>query len=255
MYGKVAVAFSGGLSSAFLLRTALHELGMENVLAVTVISRSIPEEERLRAQTLVKEWRIPQVHIETDFWKHSATFNSNRDIEYRKDLYDKIVKVAEGEGFDLVLDGCALDESRDRSLFSGADAMIVQPLVQAGLAKSDLRAIALSEGWTIYDVPHDTDLISRFKHDREITAVDLERINRAETMLRNIGFSQVRVRDHGEIARVEINPAEWERLNDPKLRELIYIGLKQLGFAYSTIDMKGYRPDSMNEIHNTDPQA
>ena len=103
------------------------------------------------------------------------------------------------------------------------------------------------EGWTIYDIPHNDSLVSRFNHGRQLTEIDLEKVDRAETLLRNLGFTQVRVRDHGDIARLEIDPEEWDRFNDNKLRELIYLGLKKLGYSYSVLDMKCYRPGSMDE--------
>ena len=249
MYGKAAIAFSGGLSSAFLLRTAQDVLGTQNVLAITALSKSVPEEERLRSQALIKEWGIKQIFVETAFWKESAKYNSNRTKANHDNLFEKITKAALDRGFDLVLDGCAMDDNIVNSEINGSQAMLVKPLVQAGLMKKDLRNIALSQGWMIYDIPHNSDLISRFDHDRNITAIDLERVDRAETILRNLGFSQVRVRDHGDLARVEITQDEWDRLNDPKLREMIHIGLRKLGFAFTTIDMRGYRPESMDEIH------
>jgi uncharacterized protein len=250
MYGRASIAFSGGLSSAFLLRTAQDILGTQNVLAITVLSRSVPEEERLRAQALIRDWGIQQVFVENDFWRDAAKYNSDRYKAYCRDLFENVLKIASERGFDLVLSGSAADDPDARFEMNGSAAMLIQPLVQAGLKKEHLRDIALFEGWTIYDVPHNSDLITRFSNGREITAIDLERVERAETILRNLGFNMVRVRDHGDLARVEIDPEEWERLNSPKLRELICIGLKKLGYSYTTIDMRGYRPNSMNECHD-----
>jgi uncharacterized protein len=251
LYGQTAIAFSGGLSSAFLLRTAQDVLGTDNVLAITSISKAVPQEERLRSQALVKDWAIKQIFVESEFWKEAQKHNSTRNEAYREDLYAKITKTALERGFDLVLDGCTLDDSASNSEVNGISTMLVKPLAQAGLTKAHLREIALHEGWLLYDIPENSSLISRFEHEREIKAVDLERVERAETILRNLGFTQVRVRDHGEVARIEIEPDEWERFNDQKLRELVNIGLKKLGYIYSTLDIKGYRPGSMDESCNS----
>ncbi len=250
LYGQTAIAFSGGLSSAFLLRTAQHVLGTDNVLAITSISKAVPQEERLRSQALIKDWSINQVLVETEFWKEAAKHNSTRTKACREYLYNKITKIALEKGFDLVLDGSTVDDPLCNSDVNGTHTMLVKPLAQAGLTKAHLREIALHEGWLLYDIPENSFLISRFKNEREIKAVDLERVDRAETILRNLGFTQVRVRDHGDVARIEIDLEEWERFNDPILRELVNIGMKKLGYCYSTLDIKGYRPDSMDESGN-----
>lgn len=247
LYGQTAIAFSGGLSSAFLLRTAQDVLGTKNVLAITTISKDVPQEERLRSQALVKDWAIMQVLVETEFWKEAGTHNSSRAKAHRDYLYEKITKIAIEKGFDLVLDGSTVDDPHSHSEVNGTHTMLVKPLTQAGLTKAHLREISLHEGWLLYDIPENTFLISRFEHERDIKAVDLERVDRAETLLRNLGFTQVRVRDHGVVARIEIDLEEWERFNDPKLRELVNMGMKKLGYNYSTLDIKGYRTDSMDE--------
>ena len=247
LYGQTAIAFSGGLSSAFLLRTAQNVLGTENVLAITSLSKAVPDEERLRSQALIKDWDIKQVFVESDFWKDVKRHNSSRCKACREDLYEKITKTAVDRGYDLVLDGSTVDDKICSAEVNGTSAMLVRPLAQAGLTKKHLREISRFEGWLLYDIPENSCLISRFRHGHDIKAVDLERVDRAETMLRNLGFSQVRVRDHGDVARIEIELDEWERFNDPKLRHLIFIGLKKLGYAYPTLDIKGYRPASMDE--------
>ena len=250
LYGRAAVAFSGGLSSAFLLRTAQDTLGSKDVLAITAISLSFPEEERLRSQAMIKEWGINQVFIETEFWKDAAKHNAKRCTACREDLFEKILKVALERGFDLVLEGSTSDDPVSDAKIGGNGGMLVRPLAQAGLSKLHLREIAKQEGWALYDLPSNACLISRFPPGVEITATNLAKVNRAETLLRNLGFTQVRVRDHGEVARVEIDPDEWERFNDHRLREMVYIGLKNLGYTYSSLDIKGYRPGSMNELNS-----
>jgi uncharacterized protein len=110
-----------------------------------------------------------------------------------------------------------------------------------------LREIAQFEGLSIYDLPSNACLISRFPPGHEITAFDLTRVEKAETLLRNLGFHQVRVRDHGEVARIEVDLDEWMRFTDNRLREMVHIGMKNLGYTYSSLDIKGYRPGSMNE--------
>ncbi|MBU1023052.1 hypothetical protein KKB99_02090, partial [bacterium] len=247
LYGQTAIAFSGGLSSAFLLRTAQNVLGTENVLAITSLSRAVPEQERLRSQALIKNWKINQVFVESEFWKDAQRHNSTRCKSCREDMYEKITKTAIARGYDLVLDGGTADDPICNADVNGTFAMLVKPLAQAGLTKEHLREISRFEGLLIYDIPENSCLISRFGHNREIKAVDLERVDRAETILRNLGFNQVRVRDHGEVARIEIEFEEWERFNDKKLRDLVYIGLKKLGYTHSTLDIKGYRPGSMDE--------
>ena len=247
LYGKVAIAFSGGLSSAFLLRTSQSVLGTGNVLAISVLSKAAPEEERLRSQAMIKEWNIKQVFVESEFWKDTIKFNGNRTRECRRELFEKVLKTAKEWGYDLVLDGGTVDDPDGSLQIDEKSTMLVKPLAQAGLTKQHLRDIMKNEGWTIYDIQHNNSLVSRFCHGRSITETDLEKVDRAENLMRNLGFSQVRVRDHGDIARVEIDPEEWERFNDAKLRELIYLGLKKLGYAYSVLDIKGYRPGSMDE--------
>jgi len=247
LYGRAAVAFSGGLSSAFLLRTAQDVLGTDDVLAITAISLSFPEEERLRSQALIREWSIKQIFVETEFWKEASKHNAERCKACRDDLFDKILKIAIERGFDLVLEGSCSDDTVSDARIGGNGGMLVRPLAQVGLTKQHLREIAQFEGLSIYDLPSNACLISRFPLGREITAIDLTRVDKAETLLRNLGFSQVRVRDHGEVARIEINQDEWTRFEDHRLREMVYIGMKNLGYTYSSLDIKGYRPGSMNE--------
>jgi len=253
LYGRAAVAFSGGLSSAFLLRTAQDILDKKDILAITAISLSFPEEERLRSQALIREWGINQVFIETEFWKDAAKHDARRCTVCHEELFDKIIKVALDRGFDLVLEGSTSDDPASDAKVGGNGGMLVRPLAQAGLTKNHLREIAKHEGWSLYDLPSNACLISRFPPGIEITPTSLARVDRAETMLRNLGFSQVRVRDHGEVARVEIDPGEWERFNDDRLREMVYIGLKNLGYIYSSLDIKGYRSGSMNEMNEKSP--
>lgn len=247
LYGRAAVAFSGGLSSAFLLRTAQEVLNSDDVLAITAISMSFPEEERLRSLALIKEWGIRQVFVETEFWKEASKHSNERCNVCRDDLFNKILKIALERGFDLVLEGTCSDDTISDARIGGNGGMLVRPLAQAGLTKQDLREIAQFEGFSIYDLPSNACLISRFPPGREITAVDLTRVDKAETLLRNLGFHQVRVRDHGDVARVEVEVEEWERFNDHRLREMVHIGMKNLGYKYSALDIKGYRPGSMNE--------
>lgn len=248
LYGRAAVAFSGGLSSAFLLRTAQNVLGTDDVLAITAISMSFPEEERLRSQALVREWGIKQIFVETEFWKEASKYNSNRCKACRDDLFDRMLKIALERGFDLLLEGSCSDDPVSDARIGTNGGMLVRPLAQVGLTKQHLREIAQFEGLSIYDLPSNSCLLSRFPPGQSVTPVDLARVDKAETLLRNLGFSQVRVRDHGDVARIEVNPDEWVRFEDHRLREMVYIGLKNLGYAYSALDIKGYRPGSMNEI-------
>ena len=202
---------------------------------------------------MIREWGINQVFIETEFWKDAAKHDARRCTVCHEELFDKIIKVALDRGFDLVLEGSTSDDPASDAKVGGNGGMLVRPLAQAGLTKNHLREIAKHEGWSLYDLPSNACLISRFPPGIEITPTSLARVDRAETMLRNLGFSQVRVRDHGEVARVEIDPGEWERFNDDRLREMVYIGLKNLGYIYSSLDIKGYRSGSMNEMNEKSP--
>ena len=246
--GSVAVAFSGGVDSTFLLKAAKDALG-NGAAAVTVRSRLIPANELCEAEDFCKRENIKQIicDVEPLDIKGFSENPINRCYICKKEIFGIIKKTAEENGAKAVVEGSNLDDNGDYrpGMKAIRELGVLSPLQTAGFTKREIREMSEKLGLPTWNKPSFACLASRFAYGEEITAEKLKQVENAERILRVSGFKQFRVRIHGDIARIEILPDEFEKLL--AIRENLYKDMKALGFSYVTIDLQGYRTGSMNE--------
>jgi len=220
---KVAVAFSGGVDSTFLLKVAEDVLG-DRVIAVTARSSTYPEREFKEAADFIKKLGIKHIVITSDELEIEGFSHNpvNRCYFCKKELFSKVKEIALQNGIRYVVDGSNIDDTGIRRYSR-----------EMGLPTWNKQAFAC--------------LASRFPYGQEITHEKLEMVDRAEQYLLDLGFRQVRVRHHGEIARIEVARDERKRFFDEDLLDKVQAKLKEVGFRYVTLDLQGYRTGSMNE--------
>lgn len=251
--GSIAVAFSGGVDSAFLLKAAYDVLG-SSVIAVTIHSCIFPEREHLEAEEFCRKYGIRQVICEADVFSIEGFERNpqNRCYLCKRSMMEQIIKTAKEKEILYVAEGSNLDDDGDYR--PGHQAVrelgIKSPLREAGMTKADVRALSRQMGLPTWEKPSFACLASRFVYGEMITPEKLVMADRAEQLLMDHGFRQVRVRVHGSMARIEVLPEEFELLMRQEIRENIVNKLLEYGFTYVTLDLKGYRTGSMNEILN-----
>lgn len=248
--GSVVVAFSGGVDSSFLALVAHQVLG-EKMLAVTASSPVYPEKEVNFAQGLALEKRIPHLLITTSEMDNPC-FKANpvnRCYYCKSELFQELLKIARERNINWVADGSNCDDLGDyrpgRQAASELGAR--SPLVEAGLSKEEIRRLSREIGLKTWDKPAMACLASRIPYGTEIREDIVQKVFQAEELLRSLGFTQVRLRHHGEIARIEVLPQEMALLLSKDNRVKISKRIKELGYTYVTLDLLGYRTGSMNE--------
>lgn len=249
---RVIVAFSGGVDSVVLARLAGETLGRDAVLAVTGRSPSLPSAEAATVETLAAECGVPHEFLDTaEFENAQYVANPNNRCYFCKtELYDRLAEVAARRGYAAVLSGANADDLGDYrpGLQAASERRVVSPLADAGLTKADVRVVAADRGLSIADKPASPCLSSRVPYGEAVTPEKLRRIDEAETFLRSLGFAECRVRHHEQLARIELQPADLARLADDDLRARIDGRLRELGFQYVTLDLRGFRSGSLNEV-------
>ncbi len=249
--GSVLVAFSAGVDSTFLLKVAVDTLGRSNVAALTATSPTYPDGELKEAKELAAQMGVRHIVVESNeldipgFRKNPE----NRCFYCKTELFTICKGHARRLGLSFVLDGANLDDRGDYrpGRTAAREHGVRSPLDEAGLTKKEIRLLSRELGLPTWKKPNLACLSSRFPYGVEITEERLERIKRCEEYLHELGFSQVRVRFHNEIARIELEPEEICQLMDATIRDRIAQRFTQLGFTYVTVDLKGYRTGSMNE--------
>ncbi len=248
--GSVAVAFSGGVDSTFLLKVAHDVLG-ERAVAVTAVSRTFPERELNEAKAFCAAHGIPQVLCPSEELKIEGFRQNpkNRCYLCKRELFEKIWAIARERGLNAVAEGSNTDDEGDYrpGLIAVRELGVSSPLRQAGLGKAEIRELSKEMGLPTWDKPSFACLSSRFVYGETISEEKLAMVEQAEQLLLDLGFRQVRVRIHGLIARLEILPQDFEKLLAEDVRKKVYARLKELGFTYVTLDLLGYRTGSMNE--------
>ena len=252
-YKSVVVAFSSGVDSTLLLYGAKEALG-ENMLAVTASTPSIPRRELDEAYGYCQRLGVDHVVLELDQLSIPGFKENPSDKCYicKKAIFQSFVDLCKDRNLGEVVEGSNLDDQGDYrpGLKAIAELGIKSPLKEAGLTKAEIREISQSLGLPTYNKPSYACLSSRFPYGELITKEKLALVDKGEQLLFDMGFKQFRVRIHGNsnyIARIELLPEDFEKILSSDLRERITTEFKSYGFAYTSLDLKGYRTGSMNE--------
>ncbi len=248
--GKLAVAFSSGVDSAFLLYAAHEALG-ENVIAITATAPSFPQRETDEAIEFCRMHGIEHVMVEIRQLDIPGFKENPKDRCYicKKALFERMMSEAETRGISRLAEGSNLDDNGDYrpGLKAIEELGILSPLRDIGFTKQDIRQLSGYLGLPAWNKPSFACLSTRFVYGETITEKKLQMVGRAEQLLLDLGFGQVRVRIHGTMARIEVLPEEFGRLMRDAVRERVVKEFKALGFTYVTMDLAGYRTGSMNE--------
>ncbi|QFJ56244.1 ATP-dependent sacrificial sulfur transferase LarE [Pseudobutyrivibrio xylanivorans] len=249
---RVAVAFSSGVDSTFLLYAAKQAVG-DNAIAITAISDLIPKREQDEATKFCRDNGIKQiVYNANPFEVEGFSGNpSNRCYICKKHLFSHMKALALGQDIKYVLEGSNLDDEGDYrpGMQAIAELEILSPLRIIGFTKQEIRELSSEFGLPTANKPSFACLASRIPYEETITENKLFMVEKAEELLYNEGFKQFRVRIHGDdLARIEVLPEDFNRFMDEDYRIRIYDILKIYGFNYVSLDLKGYRTGSMNEV-------
>lgn len=249
--GSVAIAYSGGVDSTFLLKVA-HEVLGDKVIAVTARSSTYPEREFNEAKAYIESIGAKHIVIVSEELEIEGFSKNpvNRCYYCKKELFSKIKNIASEHGISYVLDGSNLDDTGDYrpGMKAAKELEVISPLKEAKLTKQDIRDLSKAMGVPTWNKPAFACLSSRFPYGNEITAPKLKMVEQAEQLLLDLGFRQIRVRHHGEIARIEVSSEERCKFFDLAVMDKIGQEFKNIGFKYTTLDLLGYRTGSMNEV-------
>lgn len=248
---RIAVAFSGGVDSSLLLAAA-HEAVGESALAVTALSPLVPSEEIERAMRIAARLGV-RVRTVSPVDLADPVFRSNRPdrcYHCKKKIFSAILDVAREEGIECVVEGSNTDDLGDYrpGLRALRELGIRSPYLELRISKRDIRDMAREKGLENWNTPSAACLASRIPYGEAVTRERLERIARAEVSLRTLGFSQLRVRDHGDLARIEFMHDDFALLVSAETRNAVTRLCRDAGYRYVTLDLEGYRTGSLNEV-------
>lgn len=246
----LAIAFSGGVDSTLLAAVAQQELG-ERALAVTALSPTYSAREQAAAGILAKDLGIKHVTIESNELEipEFADNPENRCYYCKRELFSVVKEIALEHDISFVADGTNTDDLNDHrpGMKAAHEALVLQPLLDAEFSKDDVRRLSREMNLPTADKPAMACLASRFPYGARITEEKIWAVDKVEDALRDLGFYHIRVRHHGNIARIEVSEDEIAKLCKPEIRSHIVAVAKDVGFLYVTADLQGYRTGSMNE--------
>ncbi|MBW2242617.1 MAG: ATP-dependent sacrificial sulfur transferase LarE [Deltaproteobacteria bacterium] len=249
--GRILVAFSGGVDSSYLALAAKRALG-DGALAVTAVSPSYPESHRKVADEVVATFDISHRYVDTHEMDRDDYRANRPDRCYfcKTELFEVLGRMRDEDGFDAVAYGVNTDDLGDfRPGHRAADEHgVLSPFLDVGLSKEEIRALSREAGLPTADLPASACLASRLPYGTKVTPERLKQVEEGEERLRALGFRQLRLRHHGLVARVEIDPAELPRALDPEMARAIVAALKPLGFRFVSLDLEGYRTGALNEV-------
>ena len=247
--GKVCIAFSGGVDSAFLLKVSKDVLDRD-VLAITVDTDAFPKSELSESIYFCKEYDIKHIVVPFDVLSVDEFKHNRIDRCYfcKKQIFGLIKDEAKKYGIDTVFDGSNYEDKGvyRPGLKAKEELGIISPLMDFEMSKDEIRYFSKKLGLKTYDKPSISCLATRFEYDCEISKDKLEMVSNAEDILKDLGFKQVRVRVHESIARIEIYPSDFSKILNDDIRYAITTKLKNLGFMYVTLDLSGFKSGSMD---------
>jgi uncharacterized protein len=247
---KVVVAFSGGVDSALLLKAAIDFLGADKVLAITADSETYPQREKEEAIVLAQEIGAPHEVIHTSELDIPgyAENPTNRCYFCKNELFSHLIPIAKERGYDHVIFGAIADDLGEHrpGLQAAHDRGVRAPLIEAGITKAEIRHLSRQFGLKTWDKPSFACLSSRIPYGELITQEKLTMIDQAEAFMMQLGFRQVRVRQHEKLARIEVAPSHLAEV--VAVADTITAKLQEIGYTYVSLDLKGYRSGSLNEV-------
>jgi uncharacterized protein len=248
---SVLVAYSGGVDSSYVALIATQELGA-NAVCVMGISPSVAQSQKQEAEKIAQDFKFNYFAISTeelDNPNYQAN-PTNRCYFCKSELYSKLAPLAKAKNIKFILDGSNLDDTGD--FRPGREAAqengVRSPLVEVGLSKNEIRELSKLQGLPTWDKPASPCLSSRIAYGVPVSIARLSKVEKGEEFLRGLGLREFRVRHHGELVRLEISPAEMEKVLHKELTDLIAEKFRKLGFRYVTLDLHGYRSGAMNEV-------
>jgi uncharacterized protein len=246
--GSALVAFSGGVDSTLLLKLCLDELGPARAVAALASSPAYPEEEQVEARALARSLgaRLSEVttsEVELESYRRN---NPDRCFHCKEELFSTLEPLQRSLGLAHLAYGATADDAGDHRPGHGSAVRrgVRFPLLEAGMGKADIRAAARRLGLPNWNKPSFACLSSRIPHGTEVTVSALRQIETAEAAVKALGFSQVRVRHHGDVARIEVDPREMEKAFD--CREQLLAGVRAAGYAFVALDLEGYETGALN---------
>lgn len=250
-YKKVIIAYSGGVDSSLLVKICADTLGNSNVIAVTGISQTYTEGEKKIAQNITAMLGVEHILLQTDELSNDDFANNPKDRCYhcKKELYGKIIDIAGSRKINTILDATNADDLKDYrpGRKAGEEFGVISPFVKIGINKSEIRELSRKYGLPTWDKPANPCLASRIPYGTRITNEILHRVEAGENIIKKIGISTVRLRHHGDIARIEVGLTDFPKFLSKEIRERVATEIKSLGYQWVSIDLEGYRTGSLNE--------